>query len=149
MQAGNVVLDRLSKLVAKGYVVRWEEAEKDTLRLKHPRAPDLTLFSDGRIWVLTWSPDDWIAADSEASQHRFQSFVFPDDWIAADNETDARRFKSFVARVPKPTMLQSFKAMILEDVWIRVMVWTFVTLFTVVVILFVGWATRHLGWWNR
>jgi hypothetical protein len=103
--AKHVVLDRLNKLVAKGYVVRWEESDQDTVRLQHPRAPDLTLFSDGRIWVLT---------------------VSPDDWIAAENEADQRRFKSFVRRIPKPTTLQSLKAMTVEDVWIRVAVWTVV-----------------------
>jgi hypothetical protein len=100
--AKHVVLERLNKLVAKGYVVRWEESEQDTVRLQHPRAPDLTLFSNGRIWVLT---------------------VSPDDWIAAENEADQRRFKSFVRRIPKPTTLQSLKAMTVEDVWIRVAVW--------------------------
>jgi hypothetical protein len=42
------VLERLKKLVAKGYVVRWEESDQDTLRLAHPRAPDLTLFPEQR-----------------------------------------------------------------------------------------------------
>jgi hypothetical protein len=42
--AEHVVLQRLNKLVAKGYTVRWGESEHDTLRLEHPRAPDLTLF---------------------------------------------------------------------------------------------------------
>ena len=70
--AKHVVLERLNKLVAKGYVVRWEESEQDTVRLQHPRAPDLTLFSDGRLWVLTVSPDDWIAAENEADPRRFQ-----------------------------------------------------------------------------
>ena len=77
--AKHVVLERLNKLVAKGYVVRWEESEQDTVRLQHPRAPDLTLFSDGRIWVLTVSPDDWIAAENEADQPRFQPFVSPNE----------------------------------------------------------------------
>ena len=108
--AKHVVLERLNKLVAKGYVVRWEESEQDTVRLQHPRAPDLTLFSDGRIWVLTVSPDDWIAAENEADQRRFQPFVSPNDWIAAENEADQRRFKTFVRRIPKPTTLQSLKA---------------------------------------
>ena len=58
----------------------------DTLRLEHPRAPDLTLFSDGRIWVLTPSPEDWFATDNEADQ-RFQSFVPPNDWIAAKSRS--------------------------------------------------------------
>jgi hypothetical protein len=124
--AKHVVLERLKKLVAKGYVVRWEESEQDTVRLQHPRAPDLTLFPDGRIWVLTVSPDDWIAAENEADQRRFQPFVSPNDWIAAENEADQRRFKSFVRRIPKPTTLQSLKAMTVEDVWIRVAVWTVV-----------------------
>jgi hypothetical protein len=51
--AKQVVLERLNQLVAKGYIVRWGGSEQDTLRLEHPRAPDLTLFSDGRIWILT------------------------------------------------------------------------------------------------
>ena len=120
--AKHLVLERLNKLVAKGYVVRWEESEQDTVRLQHPRAPDLTLFSDGRIWVLT---------------------VSPDDWIAAENEADQRRFKSFVRRIPKPTTLQSLKAMTVEDVWIRVAVWT------VVIVLFAAAAVALLvsgGW---
>ena len=29
--AKHVVLERLNKLVAKGYVVRWEESEQDTV----------------------------------------------------------------------------------------------------------------------
>lgn len=44
----DVVLERLNRLVAKGYVIRWGESDVDTLRLEHPRAPDLTLFSDGQ-----------------------------------------------------------------------------------------------------
>jgi hypothetical protein len=72
--AEHVVLERLNKLVAKGYVVRWGASEHDTLRLQHPRAPDLTLFADGRIWVLTLSPDDWISADNDVNQRRFQFF---------------------------------------------------------------------------
>jgi hypothetical protein len=140
--AKHVVLERLNKLVAKGYMVRWGKSEQDTLRLEHPRAPDLTLFSDGRIWVLTLSPDDWIAADNEVDQRRFQSFVSPDDWIAADNDADQRRFKSFVARVPKPTMLQRFKAMTVEDVWIRVTVWTLVMVIALVLAFLFSWVWR-------
>jgi len=119
--AKHVVLERLNKLVAKGYVVRWEESEQDTVRLQHPRAPDLTLFSDGRIWVLT---------------------VSPDDWIAAENEADQRRFKSFVRRIPKPTTLQSLKTMTVEDVWIRVAVWTVVIVLSATAVAFLvsgGW----------
>ena len=140
--AEHVVLQRLNKLVAKGYTVRWGESEHDTLCLEHPRAPDLTLFSDGRIWVLTPSPDDWISADNDFDQRRFQSFVSPDDWIAADNEGDERRFKSFVARVPTPTMLQSLKAMTVEDVWTRIAVWTFVGALTVALTVLLVWL-----WW--
>jgi len=120
--AKHVVLERLNKLVAKGYVVRWEESEQDTVRLQHPRAPDLTLFSDGRIWVLT---------------------VPPDDWIAAENEADQRRFKSFVRRIPKPTTLQSLKAMTVEDLWIRVAVWTVVIVLSAAAVAFLvsgGWS---------
>ena len=40
--AKHVVLERLNQLVAKGYIVRWGGSEQDTLRLEHPRAPDLT-----------------------------------------------------------------------------------------------------------
>ena len=40
----DVVLERLKRLVAKGYVVRWGASDVDTLRLEHPRAPDLTYF---------------------------------------------------------------------------------------------------------
>ena len=141
--AKHVVLERLNKLVAKGYVVRWEELEQDTVRLQHPRAPDLTLFSDGRIWVLTASPDDWIAAENEADQRRFQPFVSPNDWIAAENEPDQRRFKSFVRRIPKPTTLQSLKAMTVEDVWIRVAVWTVVIVLSAAAVAFLvsgGWS---------
>jgi hypothetical protein len=116
--AKHVVLERLKRLVAKGYMVRWGDSEQDTLRLEHPRAPDLTLFSDGRVWVLTLSPDDW---------------------IAADNEADQRRFQSFVARVPKPTMLQRFKAMRVEDVWIRVTVWALVMVFALVLAFLFSW----------
>jgi hypothetical protein len=43
----DVVLELLNRLVAKGYVIRWGESDVDTLRLD-PRAPDLTLFSDGQ-----------------------------------------------------------------------------------------------------
>ena len=120
--AKHVVLERLNKLVAKGYVVRWEESEQDSVRLQHPRAPDLTLFSDGRIWVLT---------------------VSPDDWIAAENEPDQRRFKSFVRRIPKLTTLQSLKAMTVEDVWIRVAVWTVVIVLSAAAVAFLvsrGWS---------
>ena len=92
----HVALERLNQLVAKGYLVRWGEPEQDMLRLEHPRAPDLTLFSNGRIWILTPHPDDWIAADSGADQQRFQSFVSPNDWIGTDTEGDQRRFKFFV-----------------------------------------------------
>jgi hypothetical protein len=120
-------------------MVRWGDSEQDTLRLEHPRAPDLTLFSDGRVWVLTLSPDDWIAADNQAEQRRFQPFVSPHDWIAADNEADQRRFKSFVRRVPKPTMLQRFKAMTVEDVWIRVTVWALVMIFALVLTFLFSW----------
>ena len=135
----DVVLERLNKLVAKGYVVRWGESEVDTLRLEHPRAPDLTLFSDGRIWVLTPSPEDWFATDNEADQ-RFQSFVPPNDWIAA--ESDQRRFKSFLVRVPKPTMLQAFRAMKVEDVWTRVSVWTFIVVVGLITAFGFGWVWR-------
>jgi hypothetical protein len=65
--------------------------------------------------------------------------VSPDDWIAADNEADQRRFKSFVARVPKPTMLQSLKVLTVEDVWVRVAVWTLVIVFTVVLLGWIWW----------
>ena len=106
-QAKQIVLERLNRLVAKGYVVRWGESEQNTLRLEHPRAPDLTLFADGRIWVLTLSPDDWIAAENESDQRRC--------------------FKSFVRRIPKPTTLQRFKATTVEDLWTRVRVWAVVT----------------------
>jgi hypothetical protein len=127
-----VVFERLKKLVSKGYMVRWGESEQDTLRLEHPRAPDLTLFADGRIWVLTVPPDDWITIENDADRGRFQSFVSPNDWIAVDNEADQRRFKSFVARVPKPTTSQRLKAMTVEDVWIRVVVGTVIVMaFTV------------------
>ena len=132
----DVVLERLNKLVAKGYVVRWGELDVDTLRLEHPRAPHLTLFSDGRIWVLTPSPEDWVATDNEADQ-RFQSFVPPNDWIAA--EFDQRRFKSFLVRVPKPTTLQAFKAMKVEDVWTRVSVWTFIVVVGLITAFGFGW----------
>ena len=137
----DVVLERLNKLVAKGYVVRWGELDVDTLRLEHPRAPDLTLFSDGRIWVLTPSPEDWFATDNEADQ-RFQSFVPPNYWIAA--EFDQRRFKSFLVRVPKPTMLQAFRAMKVEDVWTRVSVWTFIVVVGLITAFGFGWVWRCL-----
>jgi hypothetical protein len=138
--AKHVVLERLNRLVAKGYVVRWGESEQDAVRLQHPRAPDLTLFSDGRIWILTPSPDDWIAAENAPDQRRFQPFVPPNDWIAAENEADQRRFRSFVARIPKPTRLQSLKAITVEHVWIRVAVWTVVILLLAVAVAFlVSW----------
>jgi hypothetical protein len=140
--AKHVVLERLTKLVAKGYTVRWEESEQDTLRLEHPRAPDLTLFSDGRIWVLTLSPDDWIAAENESDQRRFQPFLSPNDWIAAENEADQRRFKSFVRRIPKPTMLQRFKAMTVEDLWRRVTVWALIVVCILVLTFFFSWVWR-------
>jgi hypothetical protein len=140
--AKHVVLERLNKLVAKGYIVRWGESEQDTLHLQHPRAPDLTLFSDGRIWVLTPSPDDWIGTDTKADQRRFQSFVSPDDWIAANDE---RRFKSFLARVPRPTMLQRLKTMTAEDVGVRVTVWTLLIVLTVVLTLLLGWVWRLIA----
>jgi hypothetical protein len=140
--AEQLVLERLKKLVAKGYVVRWQESEEDTLRLEHPYAPDLTLFSDGRIWVLTASPDDWIASDNETDQRRFQSFVSPEDWIAADNNAGHRRFKSFLARVPQPTILQNLKAMTIEDIGIRITVWTFVMIVALLVGLLVTWLWR-------
>jgi hypothetical protein len=88
------------------------------------------------------SPDDWIAAENEADQ-RFQPFVSPNDWIAADNEADQRRFKSFVRRIPKPTMLQSLKAMTVEDVWISVAVWTVVIVLSAMAVAFLvswGWS---------
>src|SRR5215510_4781635 len=133
--AKHVVLERLNQLVAKGYIVRWGGSELDTLRLEHPRAPDLTLFSDGRIWILTPSPDDWIATDNGTDQRRFQSFVSPNDWIGTDTEADQRRFKAFVARVPKSTGLQRFKAMTAEPVLIQVMVGVLVTFFVLVIAL--------------
>ena len=89
------------------------------------------------------SPDDWIAAENEADQRRFQPFVSPNDWIAADNEADQRRFKSFVRRIPKPTMLQSLKAMTVEDVWISVAVWTVVIVLAATAVAFLvswGWS---------
>ena len=115
-----VVLERLNKLVAKGYVVRWGQSDQDTLRLEHPRAPDLTLFSDGRVWILTLSPEDWTAAEDEDAKRRFQSFVSPNNWIATEDEADDRRFRSFVARVPRPTMLQSIRAVTRADFWLKV-----------------------------
>jgi len=141
----DVVLERLKRLVAKGYVVRWGASEVDTLRLEHPRAPDLTLFSDGRIWVLTPSPEDWVSADNGADQHRFQPFVTPNDWIAVDDEDDQRRFKSFVARVPKPTMLQTFKAKRVEDLWTRVSIWTFILVVGLLLASGFGWVWRFLS----
>jgi hypothetical protein len=142
MQTKHVVLERLKKLVEKGYVIRWGESDEDTLHLVHPRAPDLTLFSDGRVWVLTLSPDDWIAPDDEADQGRFQSFMSPNDWIAAENEADQRRFKSFVARVPKPTTLQAFKAKAVADLWKKATVWTVIIVMTFVVVFISHWLWR-------
>ena len=88
------------------------------------------------------SPDYWIAAENEADQRRFQPFVSPNDWIAAKNEADQQRFKSFVRRIPKPTTLQSLKAMRVEDVWIRVAVWTVFVLSATAVAFLVsgGWS---------
>ena len=89
------------------------------------------------------SPDDWVAAENEADQRRFQPFVSPNDWIAAENEADQRRFKSFVRRIPKPTTLQSLKAMTVEDVWIRVAVWTVVFVLSAAAVAFLvsgGWS---------
>jgi hypothetical protein len=97
------------------------------------------LFSDGRIWVLTPSPDEWISSDNGAYRSRFQSFESPNDWIAAESETDKRRFKSFIARVPKPTMLQRMKAMTVEDVSIRVTVWALVMVFALLLAFLVNW----------
>jgi hypothetical protein len=82
------------------------------------------------------SPDDWIAAENEADQRRFQP-------IAAENEADQRRFKSFVRRIPKPTTLQSLKAMTVEDVWIRVAVWTVIIVLSAAAVAFLvsgGWS---------
>ena len=132
MASKHVVLERLNKLVAQGYVVRWGKSEQDTLHLQHPRAPDLTLFSDGRIWVLTPSPDEWISSENGGHQARFQLFESPNDWIGAESEADKRRFKSFIARVPKPTMLQRLKAMTVEDVWLRFTLWTLLMVFALV-----------------
>jgi hypothetical protein len=133
--AKHVVLERLNQLVAKGYNVRWGGSEQDTLRLEHPRAPDLTLFSDGRIWILTPPPDDWIAAENGTDQRRFQSFVSPNDWLGTDTQADQRRFKAFVARVPKPTGLQRFEAMTAEPVLKKVIVWVLVAFFALVIAL--------------
>lgn len=137
--AKQVVLERLRKLVARGYMVRWEESEQETLRLEHPRAPTLTLFPDGRIWILTVSPDDWIAIPNEADDRRFQSFVSPNDWIAADHEADERRFKSFLARVPKPTTLERFKLMTVGDLWVRAILGALVIFLGLLVVFFVTW----------
>ena len=141
----HVVLERLNKLVARGYVVRWGKSEQDTLRREHPRAPDLTLLSDGSVWVLTVSPDDWVGAEKQLDQNRFQSFTSPNDWIAAENKDDQRRFRSFLARVPKPTPLQRFKAITIEDIWIRSVVWTVVIVLSVAVTFFVSWGWRQLA----
>jgi hypothetical protein len=127
--AKQVVLERLNKLVAKGYVVRWGQSDQDTLRLEHPRAPDLTLFSDGRVWILTMSPEDWTAGEDADANRRFQSFVSPNNWIATEDEADNRRFRSFVARVPRPTMLQSLRATTLADLWLKALIWTLGVLF--------------------
>jgi hypothetical protein len=126
--AKQVVLERLNKLVAKGYVVRWGQSDQDTLRLEHARAPDLTLFSDRRVWILTLSPDDWTAAEDDDARRRFQSFVSPNNWIATEDEADDRRFKSFVARVPRPTILQSLRGRFAE-LWLKVLIWTLVVFF--------------------
>jgi hypothetical protein len=99
-------LSRLNKLVAKGYVVRWGQSDEDTLRLEHPSAPILTLYPDGSLWVVVLTDEP-----------RFQSFAEPDDWLTPD---DVLRFDSLVDSVPKPTELQSFKAMTVEDVWGKV-----------------------------
>jgi hypothetical protein len=141
--AEQVVFQRLKKLVAKGYAIRWEGSEH-TLHLEHPRAPVLSLFPDGRVWVLTRPPDDWVGPDNSVEQ-RFQSFVAPDDWIAVDNDADHRRFKAFLARVPKPTTLQALKAMTVEDVWIRVIVWTLIAVIALVGALLGAWLWRHLA----
>jgi hypothetical protein len=86
------------------------------------------LFADGRIWVLTVPPDDWITIENDADRGRF----VPQRFDAVDNEADQRHFKSFVARVPKPTTSQRLKAMTIEDVWIRVVVGTVIVMaFTV------------------
>lgn len=138
----HAILERLKKLVAKGYVVRWGASEQDTLHLQHPRAPDLTLFSDGRIWVLTPSPDEWMSSDNGARQSRFQSFESPNDWIGVDRESDQRRFKSLIARVPKPTPVQRFKAMAIEDMSLRIAVWALVIVFGLVLAFLLGWLWR-------
>ena len=83
------------------------------------------------------------AQENESDQRRFQPFVSPNDWIAAENEADQRRFKSFVRRIPKPTTLQSLKVMTVEDVWIRVAVWTVVIFLSATAVAFLvswGWS---------
>jgi hypothetical protein len=119
-------LSRLNKLVAKGYVVQWGQSDKDTLRLEHPSGPLLTLYSDGSVWV---------------DEQRFQSFASEDDWLTPD---DVPRFDSLVDRIPKPTMLQSFKAMTVEDVWVRVRVWALVMFFSFGLALGVTFLIRWL-----
>jgi len=61
------------------------------------------------------------------------------------SEDDQRRFKSFVARVPKPTMLQTFKAKRVEDLWTRVSVWTFILVVGLLLASCFGWVWRFLS----
>jgi hypothetical protein len=121
----DAALPRLNKLVAKGFTVQWGAAEQDYLRLEHPKrdVPTVMLRSDGTVDVLHFPPRE-------------------EDWIAADAEADERRFNSFLASVPEPTMFQSVKSLTIEAVWIRTMVWCCLMVFTVAFALLAGWVWR-------
>ena len=137
-----VVLERLNKLVVKGYVVRWEKSEQDTVRLRLPRAPDLTLFSDGRIWVLT------VSTTGSRPKTRPISGASNLSCLRTTGSQPRMRpingaSKSFVRRIPKPKTLQSLKAMTVEDVWIRLAVWTVVIVLSATAVAFLvsgGWS---------
>jgi len=118
---------RLNKLVAKGYVVRWDQSDETTLRLEHPSGSArylLILYSDGSVWVV--------------HPERLDQ---PDDYLKPD---DVLRFDSLVDSVPKSTGLQSLKAMTVEDAWGRVKLEAWYTLFYALLGLGVGVAIWFL-----
>lgn len=107
MRVGEILVDRLHRLAAKGYRPILGKDDTIGIRLRHPgKAPNVELWSDGQL--VNETPTR-IARDED------QIIIGPDD---------PAEFDRFLAAIPRPTFFQRLQSYTLGETSVTVLVYS-------------------------
>ncbi len=129
---GRVVIDRLVKLLDRGYRVNLRYVHEGLgIPLKHPnkRQPELALWDDGLV------------------NDQFPSFFRDrDDERTIFEPEDTQGFDQFVASVPKPNWIEKIRDSTVEEAFYVILIWS---LFLGFIVAFSNTGEKVWQWLER